>query len=136
VDCLSYALRLLSKKDYFSSELRQKLFQKGFSEDEISQTLDYLISENYINDEELLERYKRLSIEKGDSPLKFRAKLFKKGIKEVKYTYDEELQSALNSLKKYTKEREFKSVLKYLINRGFRYEIASDATKIFLQEEE
>jgi len=127
--------KLLSKKDYFSKELKNKLLEKGYGLDEIESILNYLINEGYINDKNLIERYKERAIEKGESPLKLKSKLFMKTDEEVGFSYEEEYLSAVNRLQKYKGKKEFKSVLKYLLNRGFSYSISYDITKKFIDEE-
>jgi len=131
----TYALKLLSKRDYFKEELRKKLIQKGFSEGEIAETIKYLEDNEYINDEKLLQRYKEKYSQKGFSYVKLKSKLYSKGyILDDEFSYEEELKSALNRLKKYKKEKDFYSIVKYLINRGFSYQVAKEATNIFLNE--
>ncbi len=115
-------------------ELKNKLFQKGFSKEEIEDIVAFLEEEGYINDEKLAYRYKELSIEKGESPLKLKSKLYKKGV-TVDFSYEEEFQSALNRLKKYTGSKDFKSIVKYFLNRGFSYSVASDVAKKCLNGE-
>ncbi|WP_121923133.1 regulatory protein RecX [Hydrogenothermus marinus] len=133
-DIKSYAFKLLSKKDYFSKELENKLRQKGYSEKEISEIIDYLEKEDYINDKKLLKRYKQLAIEKGESPLKLKSKLYRKGV-NVEFTYEEEYKSAINRIKKYTGSKDYKSIVKYLINRGFSYSISTEIAKKYLRGE-
>ncbi len=125
----------MSKKDYFSKELKNKLLEKGYSLDEIESILKYLIEENYINDRKLLERYKERAIEKGESPLKLKSKLYMKTDEDINFSYEEEYLSAVNRIQKYKGKKEFKSVLKYLLNRGFNYSVSYEVTKKFLNGE-
>ncbi len=127
------AFKLLSKRDYLSEELKRKLIQKGFSEEEVEETILYLKKEGYLNDEELIKRYKELSIQKGESPLKLRSKLYRKGFTDLEFSYEEELESALNLLKnKFKKEKNYPNVVKFLKNRGFSYSVIQEAVKKFL----
>jgi len=131
-----HALKLLSKKDYFEKELREKLKKKGFPEEEIEQTILYLKNQKLIDDVKLLKRYKELSIQKGKSPANLRAKLYRKGITEVELSYEEELESALYLLEnKYRKEKNYKDVVKFLKNRGFSYSVIQEAVNKFLNGE-
>lgn len=133
----TYAFKLLSKRDYFKEELRKKLIQKGFSKEEIAETIKYLEDNGYINDEKLAQRYKEKYLEKGYSSIKFKSKLYSKGyILNNDFSYKEEVKSALKSLKKYKKEKDFYSIVKYLVKRGFSYQVAKEATNIFLNEAE
>ena len=129
----SEAFKLLSKRDYFSKELRQKLLKKGFSEKEVEETISYLVKEGYLNDKKLLDRYKELSVKKGESFLKLKAKLYRKGITDVEFSYENELEAALNLLQnKFKKEKNYPNVVKFLKNRGFSYSVIQEAVKKFL----
>jgi len=129
----SEAFKLLSKRDYFSEELKRKLIQKGFPEKEVEETILYLKKEGYLDDKKLLERYKELSIQKGESSIKLRAKLYRKGVTDLEFSYDEELEAALNLLQnKFKKEKNYPNVVKFLKNRGFSYSVIQEAVKKFL----
>lgn len=130
-------LKLLSKRDYFYQEIKQKLVKKGFDEKEIEEALKYFVENKYIQDEKLKDRLKELAIEKGKSKLAIKKKLYQKGVNiDIEISFEEELQSALNLLrKKYKKEKEFKKIVNYLMNRGFGYSVAKEATKVFLTED-
>jgi regulatory protein len=127
----------LSKRDYFKEELKNKLLSKGYGEAEVNEVINYLEKNGYINDEELFKRYREKYLEKGYSPLKLKSKLVSKGysgFNNQEFSFEEELQSALNRLSKYKKEKDFYSVVKYLVNRGFSYSVAKEAANIFLNE--
>ena len=109
--------------------------EKGYDVAEVESVLDYLTKEGYINDKKLLERYKERAIEKGESLLKLKSKLFLKTDEEIQFSYEEEYLSAVNRVQKYKGKKEFKSVLKYLLNRGFNYSISYEITKKFLNGE-
>ncbi|WP_297888487.1 regulatory protein RecX [Sulfurihydrogenibium sp.] len=133
----SYVYKLLSKKDYFEEELIEKLKRKGFKEEEIVKIIDDLKKQGLINDEKLKERYKELSINKGKSFAKLKNKLYQKGITDIDISEEEELQAALNLLKRsFKKEKTYENVVKFLKNRGFRYSVIKKATEIILKEEE
>jgi len=132
----SYALRLLSKRDYFEKELKEKLLTKGFSEKDVEDVITYLKEQKLIDDNKLLERYKELSIKKGKSSAYLKAKLYRKGITEVELTFDEELKAALHLLEnKYRKEKNYQDVVKFLKNRGFSYSVIHEAVNKFLHGE-
>ncbi len=46
----SVALRLISMRDHSSRQIREKLSERGFSQDEIAQTLDFLRQKRFLND--------------------------------------------------------------------------------------
>lgn len=133
----SYAYKLLSKKDYFKEELKNKLLRKGFEESQVDEVIKHLENQGLLNDEKLKERYKEIYINKGKSYLKLRNSLYRKGITEIDLSEDEELNSALNLLKKsFKKEKTFENMVKFLKNRGFRYSVIKKAIEIMLKEEE
>ncbi len=134
----AYAFKLLSKRDYFSEEMRKALLKKGFSEDKVDRVVNYLIKEGYINDSKLIERIKEKALEKGKSPLYLKKKLYEKGVKaDVNFSFEEELKSALNLLRnKYKKEKSYPEIVKFLKYRGFSYSVIQEACEIFLKEEE
>ncbi len=133
----SYALKLLSKRDYFEAELRRKLSLKGFSEEEIQKTIEYLKEQKLLDDKKLLERYKEVNLQKGKSPLSIKNKLYRKGVTDIDFSYEEELESALYLLKfKYKKEKKYADIVKFLKNRGFSYSVIQEAANKFLDGEE
>jgi regulatory protein len=134
----SYVFKLLSKRDYFSSELKNILLKKGFSEEEINHIIEYLKRNGYIDDEKLKERFIEKYLEKGKSFVYIKNKLYQKGITdEIKISFEDELNAALNLLRfKYRKSKDFKEVVKFLSYRGFSYDVISEAYRIFTEEEE
>ena len=101
----SYALKLLSKRDYFEEELKQKLLKKGFDKEKIEEVLAYLKQQNLLNDEKLKERLKEKSINKGKSSLKIKQKIYQKTGEFIEISEDEELESAINLLKGHLKKK-------------------------------
>ncbi|GAB6071706.1 regulatory protein RecX [Venenivibrio stagnispumantis] len=131
-----YAIILLSKRDYFEKELKEKLYKKGYSKEEIDNVIKELKEEGYINDEKLLNRYKELSLQKGYSTLKLKKKLYQKTEITQNLSEEEELLSALNLLEKsFKKEKNFINVVKFLKNRGFSWNTIQKAVKKFLDGE-
>ena len=56
--CYNYSLNLISRRDYSKHKLSQKLRLRGHTQEEIDQTIDLLISQNYLREAE----YKRIRI--------------------------------------------------------------------------
>ncbi len=50
-----YFLKLLSTRDYSKNELTTKAKAKGFSEEKINQSLNWLESQNFINDQRMAQ---------------------------------------------------------------------------------
>ncbi len=133
----SYAYRLLSKKDYFEEELKQKLLSKGYNLDIVQKVITDLKDKNFLNDKKLLERYRENAILKGKSSVNLKQRLYRKGISYVEISEEEELEAALNLLKKsFKKEKTFENIAKFLKNRGFRYSVIVKSFDLFSKEEE
>lgn len=136
MDIKSYTYYLISKRDYFEEELKVKLLRKGFNLNDVEEIIKKLKEDGILNDEKLLERYKERSIQKGESYLKLKKKLYSKGVEDLRLSFEEELQSALNVLQRsFRKEKNFDNVVKFLKNRGFRYRVIVQAAETFLKEE-
>jgi len=129
------AFKLLSRRDYSEKEIVQKLLKKGFEKSTIENVVNYLKEEGYIDDKELGERLKEIAIEKGKSNVSLKKKLYSKGICNIELSYSEEIESAKNLLRrKYKGDKNFKQIVKFLLNRGFPYSIASETAKSFLED--
>ena len=61
----SKVFSLLAKRSYFSKELEKKLIERGYSKEEIKETIEYLKREGWLNDIELGKRFVDLHIKKG-----------------------------------------------------------------------
>ncbi|WP_281340809.1 RecX family transcriptional regulator [Sulfurihydrogenibium sp. YO3AOP1] len=102
----------------------------------MEEVLAYLKQQNLLNDEKLKERLKEKSINKGKSSLKINQKIYQKTGEFIEISEDEELEAAINLLKRsFKKEKTFENVVKFLKNRGFRYSVISKVTNKFLNEE-
>ncbi len=55
--CWRTALRLLARRDHFSTELAQKLREKGFSGQEIASTIERLMKMRYLDDRRALAAF-------------------------------------------------------------------------------
>ena len=50
ISCRERALRLLGQRAHLRAELRRKLAQRGYDQDEVEATLDRLVPEGYLDD--------------------------------------------------------------------------------------
>lgn len=134
-----FALRLLARKDYSRSEMRQKLGRKGFSGEEIEKVLHKLSAHQLLDDlryaQRLANYYGR---EKLWGPWRIKHKLKEKGIcpeiadevigqEEKKIPTEERLKKFLEkklknrSLSEFSKE-EIKKLTNQLYRHGFSWE--------------
>ena len=77
------SIRYLSQREHSRSELKQKLLQKQFSEDEIVRELDFLIAHDLQSDERFAHAYVRSRQKAGFGPLRIEIELRQKGISEA-----------------------------------------------------
>lgn len=64
----TYALRLLTKRDYSRAKLREKLLQREFDEEDVETCLDQLVTKRFLREELYAEaRIKGLML-RGNSP--------------------------------------------------------------------
>ena len=54
---LSYVVNLLARREYSEFELRNKMQEKPFTEDEIDETIAYCQKKNWQNDKRFAENY-------------------------------------------------------------------------------
>lgn len=125
IDCLNYTLKILSRKDYFSKELKMKLIEKGYNLPDIDEVIDHLIKEKYINDESLVERKINYLQNKGWGEFKIYKYLLEKGMSKefvkssLKKYLDNELEIK-NIIKYSKKKKEFEKKIRYLTSKGFK----------------
>ncbi|MGI6727399.1 MAG: regulatory protein RecX [Anaerovoracaceae bacterium] len=128
------ALKYLSYRDRTLNEIKKHLTGKGFSQEEIEDTLIYLSEFGFINDKDYCERYIRFSIEKGRGPLRIERELLDKGI--AAETISIGIEAEFNS----TREREFQlayeHVQKILKNKEAKSCFQQDEIETVLEEKE
>ena len=74
------ALRLLSRREHSTYELRTKLLARGGNERSVQSVLDVLCSEGYLSDDRYTEVAVRARLRTDDGPIKIRAYLAQRGI--------------------------------------------------------
>ena len=77
------ALKLLSKRSYFSTELRKKLLEKGCPPPEVEQALEKCKKLGYLNDQEREEHLVVSLRQKGYGPHRIAQKMREKGVKST-----------------------------------------------------
>jgi regulatory protein len=81
--CYARAVRLLAVRPHFRAELKTKLAQRGYSEEEIGAALDRLASERYLDDIRAARDFVAHRLEKGgEGRLRLRAELVRRGASE------------------------------------------------------
>lgn len=96
---MNYAYNLISYSPRTSFELKNKLLQKGVSEEHCLQIINKLIEYNYINDEDYLKNYVSNCILKKQGILKIKQGLLQKGFeKQIINEYVEDFFNQNNIL--------------------------------------
>lgn len=134
IDLLNHTLKILGRRDYFTIELKMKLIEDRYKEEEIDEVIDYLKQKNIINDESLLERKINYYQRKGWGEIKIFKYLVGKGLDKnfvsdaIKKYLD--LSIERENIKKLSKRKDsFEKKIRYLINRGFRESLILDVLK-------
>ncbi len=119
------------------AEVRRKCNQLKMEEDLIDETIDYLIEAGYLNDENYAKKYVENAIRiKKSSANEIKIGLMRKGVAEdiidkyvdVPQVYEfEEASCSELALKKYKTVGDVSKVKKFLLNKGYRYDVVSNA---------
>jgi len=76
------ALDLLARREHAVLEMRRKLCYKGFDEEQVDAVLAELVSEALISDERFTASYLTAHVARGEGPLRIRAALKQKGVRD------------------------------------------------------
>jgi regulatory protein len=131
VNSIPVALAYLARFARTELQLRQYLRRKGFSQNEISDAVAYLVERKFLNDDSYARAYIESRIRRMDGPFKIKQLLLQKGISSataqelLRELYPDELQIE-NAIKlagaKKSKSRE--QQLRFIASRGYsRYVI-------------
>ena len=74
------AVRLLSRREHSTEELRRKLAAKGYPKTSIDAVLDKLASKKWVSDERFASNYVHHHARRGQGPVRIRAELRQQGI--------------------------------------------------------
>lgn len=89
---LNYLLYLLSKRDYSKQELRRKLSQKEYTDEEIEQAIEKAQAHNWQSDERFCSAFIRYRSLQGIGPRRLKQELRLKGIED--WLISQELENA------------------------------------------
>jgi regulatory protein len=125
-EAYSYALKLLSKRDYSEKALKQKLSQK-FPVEVVNELLEELKAQGFVNEFEAARNYFLSKVKKGWGRRKIAFHLKALGfreevIKEVELTTPFDYSYAASEVKKkfdLNQDKERKKAVAFLARRGF-----------------
>lgn len=140
------ALSLLTDMDRTEVQLRQKLKQKGYEEDIVEQTIEYVKSFGYIDDAKYARRFVE-SRKKTKSKQEMTAMLCQKGVNrefiaealEECYTSEDAVEAIrhLAEKKHYSfqdsTDKEKKKICEYLLRKGFYYDDIRQVIQVSFQ---
>ena len=135
-NCRKSAMHILEFKTRTEQELRQKLKQKEFSEDQIEDAIEYVKSFGYINDRRYAETY-ILNRQQEKSRTKIIQELVQKGIdhsiaeeaweeacdseRSERDILREQVQKKLSGIE-IPDEKQLRRVFAFFMRRGFKYD--------------
>ena len=126
----SYALRLLSRRDYSEFEIRKKLENK-FNKEDIEDTIKKLVERRLLSDERYVKRIiEKYTFVKKYGYLKVQYELLHRGISydvfnsilDEAYPEEREKENALCISKK----RPIEKLKRYLVSRGYRLSVVRE----------
>lgn len=125
------ALSYLGRFARTERQVADYLKRKGFPQDEIAQTIEYLRERTFVNDAAFAESYIQSRIRHGDGPLKIKQLLFQKGIlpgdseRLLREMYPSEAQVLrVKDLMRQKSHLQRDKLMRFLASRGFtRYVI-------------
>ncbi len=131
-----FACRLLARRDYFTDEIRQKIFDKGATLEEVTEVIEKLNKFNYLDDEKVLRKYVAEISAKGKGINYLKQKLFEKGCVSLIssknlaefYPLEEECAAAEKVVLKLD-NCEKEKLFQRLVSRGFSTAAALHAVK-------
>ena len=148
INCKETALKIIERSYKTKKEMTKRLLEKGYNLEEINETLKFLEEYNFINDESYAKAFiKDKTKTQGKQKIKYALK--NKGVSEE--IIEEELSNVdmekekenakILALKKYNvlikrendKYKIKEKIIRFLISRGYNYEVAKDAVKEMLE---
>ncbi len=131
-------LQLLSRRDYFTLELTQKLTQKGFSLEEVALCLNKWKAKGYLNDEDLALRFIEKQRSLGHGREIVRQKLYFRSKDPAllhlldKASFDEKKEITKLFMKRFSSAnlqdaKERRRVFAYFARKGFSFESINEA---------
>lgn len=137
----SYALWLLGRKPYAVLALRQRLESRGYSPGEASDAVNYLIEVGYLDDQTYARDFVSTRAQAGNGPRKLSWEMKSRGISAevadqalANLDLTELRAQALNIAKRRLGKKDRGdpkvriSLLRYLLQRGYSYDLAEEVT--------
>ena len=148
INCKETALKIIERSYKTKKEMTKRLLEKGYNLEEINETLKFLEEYNFINDESYAKAFiKDKTKTQGKQKIKYALKnkgVSEEIIEEERSNVDMEKEkenAKILALKKYNvlikrendKYKIKEKIIRFLISRGYNYEVAKDAVKEMLE---
>lgn len=120
----NYSIHLLSKKDYFSSDLKGKLKKISYDSSLIESIVDELRKKGYIDDYAMAQQYIKNHEKYGRKKLEFSLKQKGINLSELTDFFEENIEIELNEIEKLLdkfSEKPLEKIITSLMRRGFEY---------------
>lgn len=148
INCKETALKIIERSYKTKKEMIKRLLEKGYALEEINETLKFLEEYNFINDESYAKAFiNDRTKTQGKQKIKYALK--NKGVSDEiieeelsKLDMEKEKENAnILALKKYNilikresdKYKLKEKIIRFLISRGYDYEVAKDAVNEMLK---
>ncbi|MPV85560.1 regulatory protein RecX [Ostreibacterium oceani] len=143
----NYCIRLLARREYAKKEITIKLKQAGYTQTDIDACLDALVQQNYQSDERFTEMLVRTRVNQRYGPKKIAYELSQKGIaktlaQQYLAEFDDELLGHAQALilkkahaSELTNPAVKNSITRYLISRGYDFDLIRQALKQIKQDQ-
>ena len=148
INCKETALKIIERSYKTKKEMTKRLIEKGYALEEINETLKFLEEYNFINDESYAKAFiNDRTKTQGKQKIKYALK--NKGVSDEiieeelsKLDMEKEKENAnILALKKYNvlikrendKYKLKEKIIRFLISRGYNYEVAKDAVNEILK---
>ena len=149
--CKSSALKIVERSYKTEKEIVNKLISKDYSKESINRVVEFLKEYNFINDRSYVKMYVKDKINsQGKNKIKYNLK--RKGISDElineelsKIDYEDSKDGAIAlAQKKYNELQRRESdkyklsqkLYRFLISKGYNYDLASDVMKVVIKKEE
>lgn len=148
INCKETALKIIERSYKTKKEMIKRLLEKGYALEEVNETLKFLEEYNFINDESYTKAFIN-DRKKTQGKQKIKYALKNKGVSDEiikeelsKLDMEKEKENAnILALKKYNilikresdKYKLKEKIIRFLISRGYNYEVAKDAVNEILK---
>lgn len=130
-------VQALARKSYLKEDLRKKLLGKGFSAEGVAREIEECTRRGYLDDRAQLERMISKILGKGHGALAVYASLKQKGvILPAEDRFHQIIrEQEKEGLKAFLKKKKGKDLsgprgIRYLLQRGYRYEVICDFVEV------